>query len=165
MTSQVKPIPDGFNSISAYLIVKDSVEAMEFYRKAFSGEPGDRMPGPDGQGTLHAEMRIGNSTLMLCDENPAWGTKAPPTLGGTPVHLHLYVEDADAVYNQAVAAGCEVTQPIHDTFWGDRYARVSDPFGHAWSIATHKEDLTPEEQDKRAEDFIAQMEDTGESNE
>jgi uncharacterized glyoxalase superfamily protein PhnB len=163
MASQVKPIPDGFNSISAYLIVKDSVEAMEFYSKAFGGETITRMPGPDGKGTLHAEMRIGNSVLMLSDENPDWGTKSPLTMGCTTVHLHLYVEDADAAFNQAVAAGCEVTQPISDVFWGDRYARVNDPFGHAWSIATHTEDLTPEELDERAKKFLAEMSSPGEA--
>lgn len=157
MTRQVKPIPDGFNSISAYLIVKDAVEAMEFYATAFGGETITRMPGPDGKGTLHAEMRIGNSVLMLSDENPDWGTKSPLTMGGTTVHLHLYVEDADAVFNQAVAAGCQVTQPITDVFWGDRYARVTDPYGHAWSIATHTEDLTPEELDERSKKFLAEM--------
>ena len=160
-----KPIPDRFNSINAYLIVNNSIEALEFYAKAFGGETVDRMPGPDGKSTLHAEMQIGNSTLMLCDENPDWGTKCPQTLGGTPVVLHLYVEDADAVFSRAVAAGCEVTQPIHDAFWGDRYARIIDPFGHAWAICTHKEDLTDEEMNKRAEIAMGQTDDTGEATE
>ena len=162
MVNQVKPIPDRFNSINAYLIVNNAVEAMEFYAKAFGGETVARMPGPDGQNTLHAEMQIGDSTLMLSDENPDWGTKSPQTLGGTPIVLHLYVEDADAVFNQAVAADCEVTQAIHDAFWGDRYARIIDPFGHAWAICIHKEDLTPEEMNKRAEIAMGQQGDTGE---
>jgi uncharacterized glyoxalase superfamily protein PhnB len=153
----VKPIPDGFNSVSTYLIVKNAVEATEFYRKAFGAEPGVRMPGPDGQSTMHAEIHIGNSAIMLSDENPQWNMKSPQTLGGVSASLHLYVDDADKLFNQAVEAGCEVLMPINDAFWGDRYAKVKDPFGHEWGIATHKEDVPPEEMGKRAQEFFAKM--------
>jgi PhnB protein len=153
----VKPIPDCFNTVSCYLIVKNAVEALEFYRKAFGAEPGVRMPGPDGSSTLHSEMHIGNSTVMLTDENPQWGMKAPQTLGGTPASLHIYVEDADKLYDRAVKAGCTVMSPLMDAFWGDRYGKVQDPFGHQWGIATHKEDLSPEEMGKRAAEFFANM--------
>ena len=153
----VKPIPDGYNTVSTYLIVKNAKEATEFYRKAFNAEPGVSMPGPDGQGTMHAEIHIGNSAIMMSDENPQWHTKSPLTLGGVSASLHIYVDDADKQFNQAVEAGCEVLVPVHDAFWGDRYAKVKDPFGHEWGIATHKEDIPPEEMGKRAQEFFAKM--------
>ena len=153
----VKPIPDGYNSVSAYLIVKNAVEALDFYKQAFGAEPGVRMAGPDGQSTMHAEMHIGNSAVMLSDENPQWGAQSPETLGGSPSSLHIYVEDADALFNRAVEAGCEVVAPIMDAFWGDRYGKLKDPFGHQWGIATHKEDVPPEEMGKRAEEWFASM--------
>ena len=152
-----KPIPEGFNTVSAYLIVDNSLEAMEFYQKAFGAEAGMRMPGPDGKSTMHMEMRLGDSMIMMSDANPQWNARSPKTLGGSPVSLHVYVKDADALFNRAVAAGCEVEYPIADTFWGDRYGKVRDPFGHAWGIATHKEDLTPQEIGKRAEEFFRSM--------
>lgn len=153
----VKPIPEGFNTVSAYLIQDDSVKAMDFYQKAFGAESGMRMPGPDGKSTMHMEMRIGNSTVMLTDANPQWNAKSPKQLGGSPMSLHVYVNDADALFNRAVSAGCEIEYPIGDTFWGDRYGKVRDPFGHSWGIATHKEDLTPEQIGKRAEEFFKNM--------
>ena len=152
------PIPDGFNTVSAYLIVPNSVEALEFYAKAFGAEAGVRMTGPGGdQTTMHAEMRIGNSMVMLTDENPMWNLKGPATLGGAAVTLHLYVEDADALYQRAVDAGCSPTFPIDDVFWGDRYGKVEDPYGHGWGIATHKIDLTPEELSQRQQEWLANM--------
>ena len=153
----VKPVPDGFNTVSTYLVVKNSVKALEFYQKAFGAEAGLRMPGPDGNSTIHAEMRIGDSTVLLGDENPQWGMKAPQTLGGSPSSLHLYVDDADKLFNRAVEAGCEVKAPMMDAFWGDRYGKVVDPFGHEWGIATHKEDLNDEEMGKKAAEFFASM--------
>ncbi len=153
----VKPIPDGFHTLNAYLIVPDALEAIDFYARAFGATAGDHMPGPGGKGTMHAEIRIGDSTLMLSDENPQWGSQAPATLGGSPVSLHLYVEDADALFHRAVEAGCSVEFPIDDTFWGDRYAKVKDPYGHQWGIATHKEDVPPEEMARRAEAFFASL--------
>jgi uncharacterized glyoxalase superfamily protein PhnB len=152
-----KPVPDCFNTVSAYLIVKNSVEALGFYQKAFGAEPGARMPGPDGKSTMHAEMHIGNSTVMLTDENPQWNLKSPQTLGGSASSMHIYVDDADKYYERAVEAGCEVVAPLMDAFWGDRYGKVRDPFGHEWGVATHKEDLTPEEIGKRAAEFFATM--------
>lgn len=154
---KAKPIPDGFNSVSAYLVVPKATEALPFYAEAFGAEPGMRMPGPDGESTMHAEMRIGNSMVMLTDENPEWNMKGPKALGGSPQSLHVYVEDADAAYERAIAAGCTPIFPLNDTFWGDRYAKVEDPYGHQWGIATHKEDLTPEEIGKRAEEWFKNM--------
>jgi len=153
----VNPIPRGFNSVSVYLIVKNSVEALEFYQKAFGAELVERMPGPDGKSTVHAEMRIGDSTVMLSDENPKWEARSPETLGGSPVSLHIYVEDADALYKQAIEAGCTEKAPMMDAFWGDRYGKVVDPFGYQWGIATHKEDVGPEEMQKRAAEWMASM--------
>ena len=153
----VKPVPDGFNSVSVYLVVKNAVEALEFYQKAFGAEAGARMPGPDDKSTMHAEMRIGNSTIMLTDENPQWQMKSPETLGGSPASLHVYVDDADKLFNRAVEAGCTVTAPLMDAFWGDRYGKLADPFGHQWGIATHTEDVAPEEMGRRAKEFFASM--------
>ncbi len=155
--AKAKPIPDGFNTVSAYIVVPKATVAMEFYAKAFGAEPGMRMPGPDGESTMHAEMRIGDSMVMLTDENPEWNMKAPKTLGGSPQSLHIYVEDADAAYERAISAGCTPVFPLNDTFWGDRYAKVEDPFGHHWGIATHLEDLTPEEIGRRAEEWFKNM--------
>lgn len=157
----VKPIPEGFNSVSVYLIVPNSVEALEFYQKALGAETLARMPGPDGKSTMHAEMRIGNSTVMLSDENPQWDMKSPKTLGGSPCSLHLYVNDTDAFFNRAVEAGCEVKMPPMDAFWGDRYAKVADPYGHQWGIATHIEDVSEEEMAKRAQEWFASMAEGG----
>lgn len=153
----VKPVPDGFNTVSSYLVVKNSAEALDFYQKAFGAESRVRMPGPDGKSTMHAEMRIGNSTVMLSDENPQWGTKSPHTLGGSASSLHIYVEDADKAFSRAVDAGCTVKAPLMDAFWGDRFGKVVDPFGHEWGIATHKEDLDEKEIGLRAEKFFAEM--------
>jgi len=155
--AKVKAVPEGFNTVSPTLIVPNCVEAIALYKKAFGAEEIARMPGPDGKSTMHAEMRLGNSTVMMSDESPQWGTKSPKALGGTPVSLHLYVEDADAIFKRAVSAGCTVTMPISDAFWGDRYGKVKDPFGHEWGIGTHKEDLSPEEMGKRAQAAFAAM--------
>ena len=150
-------IPEGFNTVSTYLIVKDAKEAIGFYQKALGAEAGVHMPGPGGQGTMHAELRIGNSTVMLTDENPQWEMKSPSTLGGTPAGLHLYVDDADKAFQRAIDAGCTVKAPLMDAFWGDRFGMVVDPFGHLWGIATHKEDVPEEEMGKRAAEFFANM--------
>lgn len=152
-----KPVPDGFNTVSAYLVVTDVEEAMAFYGKAFGAESGAVMRTPDGKSVMHAEMRIGNSTVMLSQESPQWGTKAAETLGGSPVSLHLYVQDADKAFQRAVDGGCEVAAPLMDAFWGDRYGKVKDPFGLQWGIATHKEDLTEKEVAKRAAAWFASM--------
>jgi uncharacterized glyoxalase superfamily protein PhnB len=153
----VKAVPDGFNTVSAYLIVPNTEKALEFYNKAFGAETVAQMKGPDGKRTMHAEMKIGNSMLMLTDENPQWGSKSAITLGGSPVSVHIYCENVDALYNRAVAAGCTPTYPVMDAFWGDRYGKLKDPFGIEWGIATHKEDLSEEEIGKRAAAFFASM--------
>ena len=155
--SKVKPIPDGYAAVSCYLIVENSLKAMDFYARAFGAEPGHRMAGPDGQSTMHAEMHIGGCTFMLTDANESWGMKSARHYGGSPVTLHLYVEDVDALFERAVKAGCEVKFPVNDAFWGDRYAKVVDPFGIEWGLATHKEDLTTEELEKRGQEWFARM--------
>jgi uncharacterized glyoxalase superfamily protein PhnB len=142
--SNVKPIPEGMHSLTPHLVCKGAGDAIEFYKRAFNAVEIGRMPGPDGK-LMHAQIRIGDSALMLVDEMPDWGVLGPKTLGGSPVTIHLYVEDADAAFTQAEAAGAKVKMPLADMFWGDRYGQVEDPFGHYWSIATHTRDLTPDE--------------------
>lgn len=152
--SDVAPIPEGFNTLSAHIVVKNSVEAMEFYAKAFGAKRTRRMVIPGSEVTLHAEMQIGSSTLMLVDEMPDFGLKSPETLGGRHCTLHLFVDDADAVYNQAIAAGCRESMAMHDAFWGDRYGKVIDPFGYEWAIATHREELSEAQWNERATEFF-----------
>jgi len=159
--SDVKPIPDGCHTVNVYLIVPNAKEALEFYAKALGAETLMVMSTPDGRSTVHAEMRIGDSNIMLTDENPAWNAKSPKTLGGTPVSLHLYVEDCDALYDRAIEAGCESTMPVMDMFWGDRYGKFNDPYGHQWGVATHREDVSPEEMEKRSAEFFKQMAEGG----
>jgi PhnB protein len=142
--SAVKPIPDGMHSLTPHLICAGAADAIAFYVKAFNAVELTRLPGPQGK-LMHAMVRIGDSALMLVDENPQWGLLGPKALKGSPVTVHLFVEDVDATVAQAVAAGAKITMPIADTFWGDRYAQLEDPFGHRWSVATHIRDLSPEE--------------------
>jgi PhnB protein len=144
----VKPVPDGYHSLTPYLTLRGGARAIEFYRRAFGAEELMRMPTPDGR-IMHAEIRIGDSVVMLSDEAPEIGARAPQTLGGTAGSLFLYVTDVDAALARAVEAGATLKMPAQDMFWGDRYGRVTDPFGHDWQIATHKEDLTPEEIGRR----------------
>ena len=144
MSTSVKPIPEGMHSVTPHLVCDGAAAAIEFYKKAFGAVEVARMPGPDGR-LMHAAVRIGDSTVMLVDEWPEMGAVGPNKLNGTPVTIHLYVNDADALFAQAVAAGAEAKMPVQEMFWGDRYGQVKDPFGHAWSIATHVKDLTPEE--------------------
>ena len=150
MKSQVKAIPDGFHTLTPHLVVKGASDAIEFYKKAFGAQEIGRMAAPDGKTIMHAQIKIGNSIVFLVDEFPQMGCKGPLSIGGTAVTLHLYVEDVDAAFNRAVAAGAQVTMPVADAFWGDRYGRLADPFGHHWSLATHKEDLTPAQISERA---------------
>jgi PhnB protein len=149
MTNQVKPIPEGYHSATPYLIVKDAARAIEFYKRAFGATELLRMAAPGGK-IGHAEIKIGDSPIMLADEVPDIGALSPETIGGTPVSILLYVEDVDAVFNQAIAAGAKVQRPVKDQFYGDRTGGVTDPFGHVWYVATHKEDVSPEEMRKRA---------------
>ncbi len=151
-----KPIPDGFHTATPSIVVNNSKEAIEFYKKAFGANEIYQMAGPEGK-CLHAMIKIGDSFVMMTDEFPQMGARSPQSIGGTPVTLHLYVEDADKVYNQAVQAGAKPTLPIMDAFWGDRYGCVLDPYGHSWSIATHKIDMSPEEMRKAGEAFMASM--------
>lgn len=147
--------PKGYHSVTPAIIVRDAAKAIDLYKEAFGAEELDRMEGPDGS-IMHAEIRIGDSRIMLGEENPAWGTKSPQTLGGIHGSLHIYVDDADAALARAVAAGCEVRAPMEDAFWGDRYGKVTDPFGHEWGIATRVKELTPEEMRKAGEAWMQQ---------
>ena len=149
----VKPIPDGYYTVTPYLVVKEATRAIDFYKAAFGAKELVCMPGPNGK-VMHAELKIGNSPIMLADESPEMCSVSPQSLGGTPVGIVLYVEDVDGRFNQAVAAGATVVRPVEDQFYGDRSGTVLDPFGHKWTINTHKEDLTGEEIGKR---FAAMM--------
>jgi len=150
--SQVKPIPEGFHSITPHLCVKGAAQAIDFYKQAFGAEEIFRMPSPDGR-ILHAEIRIGDSIVMLADEFSEMCE--PATWGYPPVTIHLFVRDADVVFERAIGAGAKAGMPIQDMFWGDRYGSLKDPFGHNWSIATRKRDLSPEEMAKAAEQAFA----------
>ena len=150
-----KPIPEGFYTITPMVIVKDVRKAIEFYRKAFGAEELFAMPGPDGKGIMHAELRIGNSIIMMGEENPDCPSKSAESLGGSPVSFYLYVYHADESFARALAAGAESRMPVEEMFWGDRVGTVQDPFGYSWSLATHTRDLTPEEMQKGAEAFFA----------
>jgi PhnB protein len=154
--STVPPIPEGCHSVNVYLIVRNCHEAIQFYSKALNAELATQMDGPDGS-IMHAELKIGDSTIMLSDENPAWGMKSPLTLGGSPASMMVYCEDADGQFDQAVEAGCDVVAPLADMFWGDRFGKVKDPFGHEWGIATHIEDVAPDDMARRQQEFMAQM--------
>ena len=140
----VKPIPDGMHSLTPHLICAGAADAIDFYKKAFNAVELSRLPGPNGK-LMHAMLMIGDSALMLNDEFPKWGGFGPKSLKGSSVTMHLYVNDADAAFAQAIAVGAKVTIPIADMFWGDRYGMLEDPFGHKWSIATHQRDLTHQE--------------------
>ena len=143
-TRGVRPIPDGARSLTPHLVCKGAAEAIRFYVEAFGAVELIRVPGPDGR-LMHACVRIGDSELMLVDESREYGALGPGALGGSPVTIHHFVEDVDAVVARAARAGAKITQPPTDMFWGDRYARLEDPFGHSWSVATHVRDVTPEE--------------------
>jgi PhnB protein len=149
MAGKVKPIPDGYHSVTPYLVVKGGAAAIEFYKKAFGATEIMRMAQPDGR-IGHAEMQIGDSRIMLADEFPEMGYLGPQSAGKSGVTLHLYVEDVDKVARQAVAAGAKELRPVQDQFYGDRSGVFADPFGHCWNISTHKEDLTMDEIGKRA---------------
>jgi len=153
--SAVKPIPDGYNSVIPYLHIKGAAQALEFYKSAFGAKEVVRMPGPGGQ-VMHAELKIGDSMIMLSDEHPQMGALGPQSVGGTPVTLHLYVENVDAVVQKAVAAGATLDQPVKDQFYGDRSGLLTDPFGHKWHVATHVEDVSPEDLKVRAAAAMSQ---------
>jgi PhnB protein len=149
-----KPIPEGYQSISPYLAVDDAKKAIEFYKRAFGATERSMMPGPDGT-IAHCELQIGDSLIMLADALPQFTTRSPKEIGGTTIGLFMYVEDVDEAIQTAADAGATITQPAEDQFWGDRFGQVQDPFGHLWQIATHIEDLTPEEIGRRGQEFLA----------
>ncbi len=153
----VANIPEGMHTVTPHLVIRGAGKAIEFYKKAFSAVEVMRMPGPDGVTIGHAEIKIGDSTVFLADEWPGANVASPAKLGGTSVAIHLFVKDCDATFNQAVAAGAKVSMPLMNMFWGDRYGKVTDPFGHEWGIATHLEDVPPAEMAKRAAEAFKQM--------
>jgi uncharacterized glyoxalase superfamily protein PhnB len=144
------------HSVTPHLVCAGAAEAIEFYKMAFGAVEGARLPGPDGK-LMHAMIRIGDSAVMLVDEMPQWGALGPRSLKGSPVTLHLYVEDVDAVVKRAVSLGAKVTMPVDDMFWGDRYGKLEDPFGHHWSIGTHKREVTTEEMQQAMRDMPRTM--------
>lgn len=148
MAGKVKPIPEGYHSVTPYLTISGAAQAIEFYKKAFGATELMRMPAPGGK-IGHAELKIGDSVIMLADESPECGNRSPQSLGGTPVSILIYVEDVDAVFKRAVAAGAKVVREVADQFYGDRSGGITDPFGHGWYIHTHIEDVTPQEIEKR----------------
>jgi uncharacterized glyoxalase superfamily protein PhnB len=157
MSSQVKPVPEGMHTVTAALAVQGAARAIDFYKRAFGAIELARAPDPSGQKIWHAALRIGDSVVFVNDEFPEMGGKAPPTLGGTPVKLWIYVDGVDAAFARAVAAGATVTMPLADMFWGDRMGQVKDPFGYDWAIAQHVKDLTPEQMKQAQDEFVAGM--------
>ncbi|HEY1251336.1 MAG TPA: VOC family protein [Thermoanaerobaculia bacterium] len=155
MAGNVKPIPEGYHRVTPYLIVKGAADAIEYYKAVFGANELMRFPGPDGK-IGHAEIKIGDTTIMLADEVPEMGHKSPRTLGGTPISLLIYVESVDRTVDRAVAAGAKLVRPVEDQFYGDRTGGIVDPFGHEWYVATHVEDVAPEELRKRSEEKMAQ---------
>jgi PhnB protein len=155
MPSKAKPIPEGYHAVTPYLSVHDAAKAIDFYKRAFGAKEIMRMDGPPGK-IGHAELQIGDSRIMLADEMPG-SNRSPKSLGGSPVSIFLYVENVDSVFNQAVSAGAKAISPLADMFWGDRFGKLDDPFGHSWSLATHIEDVAPQEMAKRSKEAMAKM--------
>ena len=149
----VKPIPDGYSSVTPYLIVTGAANALDYYKMAFDAQEIMRMPGPDGK-IAHAEIQIGNARLMLADESPQMGHKSPQTIGGSGTGLMLYVNDVDDTFQRAVSGGGKIVQAVKNQFYGDRSGTVADPFGHHWTIATHVEDVAPEEMQRRMDEAM-----------
>jgi PhnB protein len=152
----VRPIPEGYHSLTPYLAVEDAARAIEFYKDAFGAEEIHRMPGPDGS-IAHAELQIGDSKLMLSDPFPQSNVRPPSERGGPTASVFMYVDDADAVFEQAQTAGATVSMPLEDMFWGDRFGSLTDPFGHVWSVATHIEDVPEAEMAERAATAMSEM--------
>ena len=148
MKAKVKPVPAGYHTVTAYLTVRGAAKAIEFYKHAFGAKELFRMPGPDGK-LGHAEIQIGDSRVMLADESERADTKSPQALSGTATGIFLYVENVDAAFKQALKAGAKETQPLQDMFWGDRFGKLTDPFGHRWMLATHIEDVSPADMEER----------------
>ena len=152
----VKPIPDGYHSLTPYLTVRDAAKAIEFYKQAFGAVERGVMKGPDGK-VMHAELMIGDSIVMLADEFPDFGSLSPESIGGSPMGLHIYLDGVDAAFDRAVKAGAIVEMPVMDQFWGDRYGKLKDPFGHKWSIGTHIKDMSADEMKKAMDEAMAKM--------
>jgi PhnB protein len=153
---QVKAIPQGYHVVTPYLTVRNAAQAIEFYKKAFGAQETVRMDSPDGK-VMHAEIRIGDSVVMLGDENPQMGSNSPQTLGGTTAGLMIYCENVDQAFERAVSAGAKAIAPPSDMFWGDRYGQLSDPFGHKWSLGQHIKDVSPEEMAKAQREWMKQQ--------
>ena len=153
----VNPIPEGYNTVTATLTVKEAAKAIEFYKKAFDANELYRFPGPDGKTIMHAEIMIGNSIVMLADEMPGMGCRSPQSIGGTSSSIYLYVNDADSTFNKAISAGAKVLMPLMEGFWGDRFGSIEDPFGHVWGIATRKKDMTPDEIQQAGQEALKNM--------
>ncbi len=154
MSTRTRNIPKGYHSVTPCLTLKDSLEAIEFYKKALGARELEVFPSPDGKGTMHATIQIGDSVLMMGDERPEMGCKSAESLGASPISLYVYVPNADAVFEQAVAAGATVLVPVADMFWGDRCGTLKDPYGYGWTIAMHTRDLSEEEIREGAESFF-----------
>ncbi|HKV03842.1 MAG TPA: VOC family protein [Candidatus Acidoferrales bacterium] len=154
MTSKVKAVPEGYHTATPYLALQDTARAIDFYKQVFGAKELMRMNAPDGK-VSHAEIKIGDSVLMLSSAPPSTGLQTPESIGGSTVSIFLYLEDVDTVFNRAVSAGSKVIQAPANQFWGDRYGRLTDPFGHCWSLATHIEDVAPEEMGRRAQELAA----------
>jgi PhnB protein len=151
-----KPVPEGYNTVAPYLVVRDAAKAIDFYVSALGATERMRMPGPGGS-VAHAELQVGDSVVMLSEENLEMGARSPQALGGTAVSVFLYLPEVDAAHDRMVRAGATTQMPPTDMFWGDRFCKLADPFGHEWAIATHIEDVTPEEMERRGKEAFAAM--------
>jgi PhnB protein len=154
--ADVNPIPEGYPQVTPYLYVDGAAAAIEFYVKVLGAKERMRMPGPDGK-LGHAELELGNGLIMLADEHPDMGVRSPKAIGGSPMSIHAYVDDADAVFDAAIAEGATELRPVENQFYGDRSGQFEDPFGHRWNVATHVEDVPPEEMEKRAAAVMAEQ--------
>jgi PhnB protein len=155
----VKPIPEGYHTVTPFMTVKDCARAIEFYKQAFGAEERGIAKDPSGK-VMHAEIKIGDSVIMMGDECPEFGAVSPHTVGGSSMGLHIYVADVDGAFARAVKAGAKVEMPVTDQFWGDRYGKLRDPFGHKWSIATHVKDMSSDEMKRAMDDAMAKMQKT-----
>ena len=155
----VKPIPDGYHTLTPFLTVRNAARAIEFYKQAFGAVEHGVMKDPEGK-VMHAELKIGDSLIMLSDEFPAYGALSPESIGGSPMGLHIYLDGVDAAFDRAVKAGAQVEMPVMDQFWGDRYGKLKDPFGHKWSIGTHIKDLSMDEMKRGMDEAMAKMQKT-----
>ena len=157
LSRAVEPIPQGYHTVTAALTIRGAGKAIEFYKKAFGAQVLDRVDGPDGKSVMHAALQIGDSRIFVADEMPGMGCRSPETLGGTTSSIYLYVRDADGVVRKAVDSGATLKKPVENAFWGDRFGSIADPFGYVWDVATHVEEVSPDELRKRAAAFVKEM--------